>query len=70
MKKALKSTADKDIKSPQDQERYVFLKELAKDTRDPKLLRDQLLNILLAGRDTTASLLSSVFYELAGNPKV
>ncbi|KFZ20445.1 hypothetical protein V501_00147 [Pseudogymnoascus sp. VKM F-4519 (FW-2642)] len=70
VKKALESTADKDIKSPQDRERYVFLKELAKDTRDPKLLRDQLLNILLAGRDTTASLLSSVFYELAGNPKV
>ncbi|KAH6720583.1 cytochrome P450 alkane hydroxylase [Leptodontidium sp. MPI-SDFR-AT-0119] len=70
VKKALEPTADRDIKSPQDRERYIFLKALAKDTRDPKLLRDQLLNILLAGRDTTASLLSSVFFELARNPKV
>ncbi|KAH7378645.1 putative cytochrome P450 alkane hydroxylase [Cadophora sp. MPI-SDFR-AT-0126] len=70
VKTALEPTADRDIKSPQDRERYIFLEALAKDTRDPKLLRDQLLNILLAGRDTTASLLSSVFYELARNPKV
>ena len=35
--------------------------ELAKQTRDPKVLRDQLLNILVAGRDTTAGLLSFVF---------
>lgn len=38
-------------------DRYVFLKELAKQTRDPTELRSQLLNILLAGRDTTAGLL-------------
>ena len=29
-----------------------------KQTRDPQVLRDQALNILLAGRDTTAGLLS------------
>ena len=67
---ALDPNATRDFKSTQDRERYIFLEALAKDTRDPKLLRDQLLNILLAGRDTTASLLSSVFYLLAHNPKV
>ena len=46
-------------------ENYFFLKELAKATRDPKRLRDELLNILLAGRDTTASLLSITFHILA-----
>ena len=45
-------------------ERYVFLEELATRTRDPVELRAQLLNILLAGRDTTASLLSWLFHEL------
>lgn len=37
---------------------YVFLDALMKETQDPKVLRDQLLNILLAGRDTTACCLT------------
>lgn len=49
---------------------YTFLVELAKQTRDPQVLRDQALNILLAGRDTTASLLLFIFYELAKHPEV
>ncbi|CUM68613.1 uncharacterized protein PRCAT00006340001 [Priceomyces carsonii] len=49
---------------------YIFLYELVKQTRDPKVLRDQLLNILLAGRDTTAGLLSFTFFELARNPRI
>lgn len=49
---------------------YVFLYELAKQTRDPTILRDQSLNILLAGRDTTAGLLSFTFLELSRNPEV
>lgn len=49
---------------------YTFLYELAKQTRDPKVLRDQALNILLAGRDTTAGLLSFMFHELARYPEV
>ncbi|CAK9437224.1 uncharacterized protein LODBEIA_P16020 [Lodderomyces beijingensis] len=47
---------------------YVFLYELAKQTRDAAVLRDQSLNILLAGRDTTAGLLSFAIFELARNP--
>lgn len=49
---------------------YVFLYELAKQTRNPRTLRDQLLNILLAGRDTTAMLLLGIFVELARNPRI
>jgi cytochrome P450 len=49
---------------------YTFLYELAKHTKDPKVLRDQALNILLAGRDTTAGLLSFAFFELARNPSM
>lgn len=36
-------------------EKYIFLEALASQTRDPVELRSQLLHILLAGRDTTAS---------------
>lgn len=41
-----------------DENRYVFLDVLVETTRDSKVLRDQLANVLLAGRDTTACLLS------------
>ncbi len=50
--------------------RYVFLHELAKRTDDPVRIRSELLNILAAGADTTASLLGNVFFALARNPRV
>ncbi|TAQ83964.1 hypothetical protein B7494_g7712 [Chlorociboria aeruginascens] len=53
-----------------ERDKYVFLDELAKETRDPKQLRAELLNILLAGRDTTASLLSNTFHVLARRPDI
>lgn len=49
---------------------YTFLHALAGFTRDRKVLRDQLVAVLLAGRDTTASTLSWTFYELARHPEV
>lgn len=49
---------------------YTFLHALASFTRDRKILRDQLVAVLLAGRDTTASTLSWTFYELARHPEV
>ncbi|CCX31620.1 Similar to Cytochrome P450 52A1; acc. no. P10615 [Pyronema omphalodes CBS 100304] len=48
---------------------YNFLHALAGFTRDPKVLRDQLVAVLLAGRDTTAGTLSWCFYELAKRPE-
>ncbi|KAL1618302.1 hypothetical protein SLS54_007279 [Diplodia seriata] len=50
--------------------KYVFLHELATRTTDKKRLRSELLNVLLAGRDTTASLLGNLFFELARRPDV
>lgn len=49
---------------------YVFLHALAATTQDPIELRSQLLNILLAGRDTTASLLSWTILLLARHPTI
>ena len=48
--------------------KYIFLDELAQQTRDPVELRSQLLHVLLAGRDTTASLLGWLFFLLARHP--
>ncbi|KAL5340880.1 cytochrome P450 [Aspergillus crustosus] len=50
--------------------RYIFAEALAADTQDPIVLRDNMLNILLAGRDTTASFLSSTMFLLARNQHI
>src|ERR1700744_2410654 len=50
--------------------RDTFLDALARFTRDPRVLRDQLVAILLAGRDTTAGTLSFCLFELARHPEV
>lgn len=67
--------SQKEASKPNDESqdgssRYIFLKELAKMTDDRLVLRDQLLGIFLAGRDTTAALLSNLFFVLARNPAV
>lgn len=51
-------------------ERYVFLDELMKLGISETKIRAELTNILLAGRDSTASLLGYVFYHLARDERV
>lgn len=48
--------------------KYIFLDALAEQTQDPIELRSQLLHILLAGRDTTASMMGYLFLRLARDP--
>ena len=50
--------------------RYTFLRGLALSTSDPLRIRSEALNILIAGRDTTAGLLSNMFHALARHPDV
>lgn len=50
--------------------KYVFLQELLERTQDRKQIRAELLSSLLAGRDTTASLLSNVWFELSRRPAI
>lgn len=54
----------------QQKRNYTFLYELLKVTNDPYTLQSETLNVLLAGRDTTASLLAHTFFELARRPDV
>lgn len=48
----------------------TFLHALARRTRDRKVIRDQLVALLLAGRDTTSVTMSWMILELAKNPAV
>lgn len=49
---------------------YVFLHELLKATNDVETIISETLNVLLAGRDTTASLLSQTFFQIARRPDI
>jgi cytochrome P450 len=62
--------AIKSRKSQPESKRYIFPNALAAGTDEPKVLRDNMVNILLAGRDTTVSLLSSTFFFLSRHPTV
>ncbi|KIX09011.1 uncharacterized protein Z518_00089 [Rhinocladiella mackenziei CBS 650.93] len=64
------SDNEKTIATPNGKSKFILLDELAKETRDPLELRCELLNILHASRDTTASLLGWSFYFLARHPDV
>lgn len=50
--------------------RYNLLLEIARDTDDRNLLRDQVSSILLASRGTIAAFLANVFFLLARHPDV
>ncbi|KAH7118679.1 cytochrome P450 52A1 [Dactylonectria estremocensis] len=50
--------------------KYVFLDELAKGDYSPMRLRAELLSVMVAGRDTTASLLSIIWWHLARRPDI
>ncbi|KAJ4361246.1 hypothetical protein N0V95_002064 [Ascochyta clinopodiicola] len=65
-----KKEKDESKSIPREKQRYVFLDAVANSTSDPIELRYQMLNILLAGRDTTASLLGFVFMLLTRHPDV
>lgn len=51
-------------------ETETFLEHMVNFTDDITVLRDEILNIMIAGRDTTASLLSFGFYMLSQHPDI
>lgn len=51
-------------------QKHIFSHELASRTSDKHRILDELMNVLLAGRDTTASLLGNMFFMLAKNPAI
>lgn len=53
-----------------EQSSFSVLHELVKDTQDRHFLRDQLLNVFLPARDSSAIGLSDLFFTLARHPEV
>ncbi|KIW19150.1 hypothetical protein PV08_03442 [Exophiala spinifera] len=51
-------------------QKHIFSHELASRTSDKQRILDELMNVLLAGRDTTACLLSNLFFVLARSPVI
>ena len=70
VRKGLELRKNMDVEKAGEEGRYIFLHELVKQTSDPVQIRSELLNILLAGRDTTASLLSNLWFILARRPDI
>ncbi|KAI0637985.1 cytochrome P450 monooxygenase pc-3 [Trametes polyzona] len=58
------------LDSKESQEDETLLDHLVKQTSDPAILHDETLNILLAGRDTTAAALTFGVYLLCQHPHV
>lgn len=51
--------------SGSETQKHVLIDAMAESTLDPSELRFEVLNVLIAGRDTTGALLSNVFFMLA-----
>ncbi|KAF2127841.1 cytochrome P450 family protein [Dothidotthia symphoricarpi CBS 119687] len=54
----------------QSENRHTFLDELLASTQNRTTISSELLHLLLAGRDTTASLLSNLLWELPRHPAI
>lgn len=70
IEEALSLSPEELEKRTKSDEGYTFLHAIAAYTRDKKVLRDQLIAVLLAGRDTTACTLSWLFHQLGRNPDI
>lgn len=67
---ALKSEDGKSDYEMGPKDKFVFLRELIKSTRDPVEVENEILGVLTAGVGTTATLLTWTLYFLARNPEV
>lgn len=69
-----KKTADGELLEGHEdagpEQRYLILRELVRDFDDKERICDELITLITAGRDTTASLLSSAFHVLSRRPDI
>ncbi|KAK0200216.1 cytochrome P450 [Desarmillaria ectypa] len=66
-----RAKTDKPVDNEKDSNKNMsLLARLVENTNDTKLIRDELVNILVAGRDTTASLLTFAVYMMCEHPEM
>ncbi|KAL4246486.1 cytochrome P450 family protein [Abortiporus biennis] len=70
IKNALARHADKKAGNHQADYGDTLLDELVSATDDIQIIKEEVFNILLAGRDTTASALTFAIYELTQHPEM
>ena len=72
VEKALSKPTPSDVSDspPTSSKPYLFLPELASRTSDKVEIRAEALSLLFAGRDTTAGLLTNLFFVLSHHPAV
>lgn len=70
IKKALSNRQKAAEKPATEPGRVTFLSQLAAEMTDRVRLRSEVLNLLLAGRDSTAALMANVFFELSRRPEI
>ncbi|KAK0436982.1 cytochrome P450 [Desarmillaria tabescens] len=63
-----KAEGVKPVDVEKDLENMSLLDRLVQEIDDPKVIQDELINILVAGRDTTASLLTFAVYMMCEHP--
>ncbi|PPR07846.1 hypothetical protein CVT24_002991 [Panaeolus cyanescens] len=68
--KKLRSGSSDKFGDGEENEERTLVEHLVNHTQDPKILVDELLNLLVAGRDTTMSLLSYSLYMLIEHPDI
>ena len=61
---------NRNLSTKHTEKRRVFLDRIAEETADRDALRGQIINLLAAGRDTTACLLTWTFFLLVRYPRV
>jgi cytochrome P450 len=70
MEESTKQVPGTDVQNLDENVGSIVQQALAGRIEDPNMLRTQLMNVLLAGRDTTASLLSNLWFVLARRPDI
>ncbi|KAK0438221.1 cytochrome P450 [Armillaria borealis] len=65
-----KDEGKKLMEDDKSDENLSLLTRLVENTNDTKVIRDELVNILVAGRDTTASLLTFAVYMMCEHPEM
>ncbi|KAK0458668.1 cytochrome P450 [Desarmillaria tabescens] len=59
---------DKSVGSEKKLDNMTLLDRLVEEADDPKVVQDELVNVLVAGRDSTASLLTMAVYMMCEHP--